>query len=217
MFSIVEPKHRPHKRELLDAMHKKRYDVVVGEWGWTIPGITPGYDEDQFDTDDTVYILVENAQNKVVASTRLNPTTKPHMMSEIFQEFCDLQPVPRDKHIWECSRFVVDRRCFSDPVSEYRARSALAIGMTQYCLANDIHSITWLTHSLLYNSAAKIWRTEPLGLPKPSGFDNWTWQAAVSEISESSLAFQTKRHHKADKLVSKFYSTGPLSKKRKAA
>jgi acyl-homoserine lactone synthase len=216
MYEIITPEDRIASRDQLEEMYRHRYEVVVDQWGWDVPGLVPGRDVDKFDIAETVYIIVRDAAGTLTASTRLNPTTGAHMMTELFTEFCDLQPIPRGEDVLECSRFVVDRKKFSDPVSEYRARAALAIAITEFGLANGIKRFTWLTHRLLYNTASKAWRTEPLGLPKRSPFDRWDWIAAVSEITEAALNYQLDRYENAENLI-RGSSRMDALKKREAA
>ena len=47
MLKIVTPDTYSEHEYLLCAMCRMRYRVVVGAWGWDIPGIEPGYDRDQ--------------------------------------------------------------------------------------------------------------------------------------------------------------------------
>ena len=105
MYTIIRPEDRAAQTALLDDMFRHRYDIVVGEWGWDIPGVTAPYERDQFDTDDTVYIVVrDEVHGRVTASSRLNPTLMPHMLSEIFPDFCDLQPYPQKATAWAWTR-----------------------------------------------------------------------------------------------------------------
>ena len=73
VFKIITPDNRAQNSALIDAMHEMRYRIVVGEWGWDIPGIAKGYDKDQFDTDDTVYVIVRSRAGEVVGSSRHHP------------------------------------------------------------------------------------------------------------------------------------------------
>ena len=99
MFKIITPDMYSEHQDLLDAMYRMRYRVVVGEWGWDIPGIQPGYDKDQFDTDATVYVIVRTSDGDVVGTSRLNPTTRPHMLSDLFADYCNLKPYPVGKDV----------------------------------------------------------------------------------------------------------------------
>ena len=204
MFHIIKPEHRATSQGLLDAMHRNRHDVVVDQWGWDIPNIKPGYDKDQFDTESTVYIVVTDEEKGVVASTRLNPTTEPHMLSELFSDFCNLQPYPVSDRVWECSRYVIDRTLYRDALSEFRIRAQLGIGITQFCVDESVNQLSWLTHQKFYNLVQKIWKTEPLGLPRRDTADGWAWIAAVSRIDKSTLQMQRDRLENAEEIVAHF-------------
>ena len=203
MFTIIPPGARAEYRSLIDQMHEMRYRVVVCEWGWDIPGVVVGYEADQFDTDDTMYVIVRNAAGDVVASSRLNPTTGPHMMSELFADCCDLQPWPVGKDVWECSRFVTERSKFSDPVEDFRARCLLGIGLTICCLDHGITRLSWLTHQKFYNLVQKVWKTEPLGLPRRDEGD-WAWIPAMSWIDHAALDRQLDRYRNAEAIVAAY-------------
>ena len=167
MFKIITPDNRGEYRDLIHAMHEMRYRIVVEEWGWHIPGIREGYDKDQFDTDATFYVLVLSRDGDVLASSRLNPTTRPHMMSELFADYCDLQPYPVGADVWECSRFVTDRKRMRDPVEDFRTRCRLGLGLTVWCLDHGVSRLSSLTRNSTISSSGS-------GQPSRSGFRGGT-------------------------------------------
>ncbi|MFN7166782.1 MAG: acyl-homoserine-lactone synthase [Pannonibacter sp.] len=205
MFKLITPEMREGHRDLIDAMHEMRYRVVVCEWGWDIPGVIVGYEADQFDTAETVYVIVQNDDGEVVASARLNPTTQPHMLSELFADYCDLQPWPVGADVWECSRFVTERSKMPDPVEDFRARCRLGLGLTIYCIDHQITRLSWLTHQKFYNLVQKVWTTEPLGLPRRND-DDWAWIPAVSTIDAATLDRQLDRYRNAETIVAAYMS-----------
>ncbi|WP_341197839.1 acyl-homoserine-lactone synthase [Hyphomonas chukchiensis] len=200
MFTIITPERRASHTDELDQMYRMRYRIVVGEWKWDIPGIDVGYDMDQFDTGETVYVIVRNDGGDIVATSRLNPTTRPHMMSELFSDYCNLQPYPVGADVWECSRFVTDRSMLADPVEDFQVRCRLGLGLTAYCLDNGISRLSWLTHQKFFNLVQRVWKTEPLGLPRRVG-DNWAWIPAVSTIDEATFDRQLDRYRNAEAIV----------------
>jgi N-acyl-L-homoserine lactone synthetase len=203
MFKIITAGNRDAYSDVLDDMFRMRYRIVVEEWGWDIPGIRKGYDKDQFDTDETVYIVVLADNGEVVATSRMNPTTGPHMLSELFADYCDLQPYPVAGDVWECSRFVTDRSLMTDPVEDFRIRCRLGLGLTVFCLDNGITRLSWLTHQKFYNLVQRVWKTEPLGLPKREG-DDWAWIPAVSQIDKETLDLQMDRYRDAEAIVAQY-------------
>ena len=188
MVDIVTPENRCHYREHLDEMHRQRYRVFVESAGWDIPGVQTGYDKDAFDTDDTIYLLeIEPETNLLLASVRFNPTTKPHMMTEVFSDQCELLGIPTGEHIWEGSRYALERsRVSTEGFARLRIR--MGIAMTEFCLQSDIRQMTWLTHKMLYGMALKRWPTAPLGLPKYFASDDATYIAAISDMTKEALA-----------------------------
>ena len=200
MFRIITPQNRDTYRDLIAEMHEMRYRVVVGEWGWDIPGVVVGHEADQFDTDQTVYVIVQNDAGDVVGTSRLNPTTAPHMMSELFADCCDLQRWPVGDDVWECSRFVTERSKMIDPVEDFRVRCRVGIGLTVCCLDRGITRLSWLTHQKFYNLVQQVWKTEPLGLPRRDDGD-WAWIPAVSSIDAATLDRQLDRYRNAEAIV----------------
>ena len=200
MFRIITPANRSAHRGLIEAMHEMRYRVVVCDWGWDIPGVIVGHEADQFDTGETVYVIVEKAPGEVIACARLNPTTRAHMLSELFADYCNLQPFPVGPDVWEVSRFVTERSKFADPVEDFRVRAWLGLGLTIYCLDHSISRLSWLTHQKFYNLVQQVWKTEPLGLPR-RGDDDWAWIPAVSEIDEATFDRQLDRLRNAEAIV----------------
>tara|TARA_R110000796_G_scaffold232269_1_gene350461 strand:+ start:844 stop:1494 length:651 start_codon:yes stop_codon:yes gene_type:complete len=216
MFKIITPGRHDEHRDLLDAMHRMRYRIVVGEWGWDIPGIQPGYDKDQFDTDETVYVIVRTPEGEVVGTSRLNPTMRPHMLSDLFADYCNLQPYPVGRDVWECSRFVTDRSLITDPVDDFRVRCRIGLGLTAYCLDNRITRLSWLTHQKFFNLVQRVWHTEPLGLPRRNG-DDWAWIPAVSRIDEETFDRQLDRFRNAEEIVARYLGTRQASEGNRVA
>jgi acyl-homoserine lactone synthase len=205
MADIITPANRAYYADLLDDMHRMRYRVVVKEWGWDIPGIAQGYDKDDFDGPDTVYIVeTDPDRRRVLACARLNPTEAPHMMTELFSGVCDLQDIPRGANVWECSRFVVDRRAFTDRNLETQTRRRLGVGITEFCLSAGIDRLSWFTHQAFYNLILIVWETSPLGLPK-TWSDGQVYIPAVSTIDRDALARQRARLEQADQAVTFTY------------
>jgi acyl-homoserine lactone synthase len=125
------------------------------------------------------------------------------MMSELFADYCDLQPYPVGADVWECSRFVTDRKRMRDPVEDFRTRCRLGLGLTVWCLDHGVLRLSWLTHQKFYNLVQRVWSTEPLGLPRRDG-DDWAWIPAVSQIDKETLDRQMDRYRDAETIVAEY-------------
>lgn len=81
-----------------------RYRVFIETLGWELE--TRNNEEyDQFDHDDTLYVLSKDDEGYVNGCARLLPTSKPYLLSEVFPQLMNGQPVPCSDDVWELSRF----------------------------------------------------------------------------------------------------------------
>jgi N-acyl-L-homoserine lactone synthetase len=210
MVDVITQANRHIYKELLDDMFKMRHRIVVEKWGWKIPDCEPGFDKDQFDTDETVYLVETDAlRQRVVGCVRLNPTIGPHMMSELFAQHCDLQPVLRGTNVWECSRYVIDRNALSSRDLDLPTRRRLSIGVTEFCLSAGIDQLSWYTSQAMYNLIVRIWDTRPLGLPRYFEADDEVYIPAACKVDKAALVRQLSWFE--DKAPPVTYAYLPLS------
>lgn len=86
------------------ALFSYRFKVFVEHLGWQLDTET-GVEKDQFDHDDTLYVIAKNEAEDVVGCARLLPTTLPYLLEEVFPELLNGQAPPKSDDIWELSRF----------------------------------------------------------------------------------------------------------------
>lgn len=89
--------------ELWQALLLYRYRVFVEKLGWHLD-CAVGEELDQFDRDDTVYVIARQGPH-IVGVARLLPTHKPYLLKEVFPQVLGGQALPHSAHIWEISRF----------------------------------------------------------------------------------------------------------------
>lgn len=103
------------RRELnlrtLERLHAFRRDVFVGRLNWRLP-LLEGTERDQFDRDDTVYFTMGGErQEEITACARLLPTLSgSYMLPQVLPELLGDRPAPRDRKVWELSRFAINLR-----------------------------------------------------------------------------------------------------------
>ena len=193
MVNIITRENRDQYADVLDDMYRHRHRILVHHLGWEIPGIPDGYDCDAFDTEHTVYLVeTHGVTGEVIASARLNPTTEPHMMSEVFTELCEFGPVPRGEDIWELSRVVYDFDRMKRDEHRY-TRGEFSVAITEFALRAGIRALSWVTFKELYASLIARWPTRPLGTFHHYAADNQDYIAAISQIDERSLAGMHQR------------------------
>lgn len=201
MVDIVTHENRSLYTEALDEMFRLRYQVAVNEMGWPLPNAKDGYDIDEFDTEDSIYLLEYADDGRMVACARLNPTTKPNLLSEIFPNYCDFGTIPKDEKIYEYSRYMVTKQGLSQ--AEFiKARANITLAVNEFCLAYGINQVTLLTYMKNYPIAAHIWDTMPLGTPQIYAGDGTQYIAAICTLTEEGLERSRKYAGVTDKVAS---------------
>jgi len=149
---------------VLRAMFEARKAVFVDLLKWNVPVLDGRYEIDQFDDAHATYLIVTDDQSRHLASARLLPTTRPHILDTLYKDLCD-EPPPRQADVFEITRFCLDRRLRA---AERRvARDTLVHHLVGYALANGITAysaiaeIAWFQQVLAFG-----WRCRPLGLPQ---------------------------------------------------
>ncbi len=175
----------------LIEMHHDRKRVFVDQLGWQLPSAGSWLEVDEFDNEYTVYLIACSADDEHhLASVRLLPTTRPHMLSTIFKDLGDGGPVIGED-VWESSRFTIA------PVGMrgtevMRLSQYLALAHVEFALLNGIRRYTMIgeTHRVA-TVVAMGWRVRPLCLPTQCG-DKKIVSMEVS-IDEDTLAMMRRR------------------------
>lgn len=89
---------------VMRSLAQYRHTVFVEKLGWNLLSRN-GLELDQFDRDDTIYVVVKGLENKVMGIARLLPTERPYLLSEVFPQLMGGDMVPCDPEVWELSRF----------------------------------------------------------------------------------------------------------------
>lgn len=120
--------------QLFEEIGRYRHKVFVEMLKWELLVDEPGIERDQFDREDTLYVVARDEAGAVIGTARLLPTTRPYLLGEVFPELLAGAEPPKDERVWELSRFAaVD---FGKPVgnamgqfSAYVAASLLAASL----------------------------------------------------------------------------------------
>ncbi len=86
------------------ALATYRHRVFVDALQWQLP-VEDGLERDQFDRDDTLYVVARGSKDEVCGCARLLPTTRSYLLDEIFPELMNGLPAPHSHDVWELSRF----------------------------------------------------------------------------------------------------------------
>lgn len=182
---ITSANRHLYEREL-DEHHRIRHRIYIEELRWR--GLTPRADKreyDQFDTDETVYLLGLE-QGHVVGGLRLMPTTGSHLIADVFSRFASERGVPRRPDIAEWTRiFVVPER--REEHSGSKVGSTVIAAMIDYGLEEGLSGISVVMNTFWLPKFHKYgWRVRPLGMPDLHD-DEWLI-AVLIDVSQEALA-----------------------------
>ena len=166
-MQIITAENRERHIDLLGAMFADRKRVFVDRLKWDVPVVDGRLEVDQYDTDDTIYIIEHDGAGRHLASMRFLPTTKPHLLRDLFP-FLSVDPVPIGEDIWE-----VGRGCFSPELSaqDFEIVSArLSAGMMECAVLHGVKTlIMFAPVQALSRALAWGWELTPLGPPRDCG------------------------------------------------
>ncbi|WP_372857624.1 acyl-homoserine-lactone synthase [Sphingomonas sp.] len=84
----------------LNLMFAARKSVFVDLLRWNVPVRDGRHEIDQFDDDLARYLILLSDDGRHLASARLLPTSRPHILDTLFPALCDGEP-PRGAGVWE--------------------------------------------------------------------------------------------------------------------
>ncbi|MDJ0922859.1 MAG: acyl-homoserine-lactone synthase [Henriciella sp.] len=192
MAEIIWSGNRDQYLVEIDQMHERRWRICFEQLGWDAEaaGVERGYDRDAFDTNDTLYIIQRHpSSGDIIASARLNPTLKPHMMSDVFPHFCDFPGgVPRAADIYEVSRLLFDIELAGDRDTFRRARATMRVALTEFCMRSGIRAFDFVVRDKLFTEMMRnLWSVQPLGSYHPDRKLPETYVAGLAAIDQAGL------------------------------
>lgn len=192
MIHVITSANRHLFKPELLAHFRLRHEIYVTERNWKELARPDGLERDQFDNQDATYILaVDNGQ--VTGGSRLVPTTRPHLLSEVFPYLASVRGVPRAADIYEWTRMFVVKSRREGRTMGGPTRGMVICGVLEHCLDKGITSLTALIEMFwlpLFHSMG--WNLKPLGLPE---LINDEWSVAVQmAINEDTLS-STRAFH----------------------
>lgn len=122
-----------------DAMYRLRYQVFHQRLGWDVK-VCNGLERDRFDNDHAVYMVTTDITKVLSGGWRLLPTTRDYMLSDVFPQLLRGERTPRDRRIWEISRFAVDTKERADTAAFSLGQTAglLLVDAVRFALENNI-------------------------------------------------------------------------------
>lgn len=147
MLHVVNKSNRHLYCAQLEESFRIRHRIYAEGRGWEDIKRPDGRDFDQFDNDDATYLLLlegqesEGQTRRVLGGSRLIPTLKPHLMSEVFPQLANTKPLPRARNVFEWTRYFVipemrakEKACFASGI--------ILAGLQEFCLEEGIDQLS---------------------------------------------------------------------------
>ena len=165
MATVINELNRHRFAVPLREMHADRKTVFVDQLKWQLPVVDDAYEIDDYDRDDTIYLVVQDAATGGhLGSVRLLPTAGPHLLGDKFAFLCDGGVAPSGDDIFEITRMVT-RPGLTRDVAQ-RVREQLSVAIVEFALQSGISRYTMMTHMAFLSAVLAVgWDCEPLGLP----------------------------------------------------
>lgn len=149
---------------LLRDMFIARKRVFADLLKWDVPVIDGQYEVDQFDDAHATYIVLADARHDHLASARLLPTDRPHILDSFYPDLCEVSP-SRGPDVMEITRFCLDRR--SSARERRAARDALVHGLASHALAVGVSRYVAIAEASWFEQIATFgWDCVALGQPR---------------------------------------------------
>lgn len=181
MIRVIDRTNRQQFARTLDQNFRLRHEVFVKERGWRQFDCEGVYEKDQYDTDDTTYLISIDENEDVVGSSRVYPTILAHMLSEQFPSLIE-GAVPQRIDLFEFSRLAI--RKGSRGTQIYHEQF---LALQEFCLDEGLLGTTSLvrTHRIPVLQKAGM-SVVPLGLSQE--IDGEMCTAIFIEASETILS-----------------------------
>lgn len=162
MVQIVTSLNRAQCEPLVRDMHYDRKRVFVDWLKWNVPVVEGRYEMDQFDGEDAIYLIESDRRTgKHLASLRLLPSTRPHLLKNVFPGLCD-GDVPVGEEVFELTRFCVTPDV--DKATALKLMNHMWVAAVEYALLFGVERYSCVSHrQLLHVMLNSGWDVVPLG------------------------------------------------------
>ena len=191
MIHIVTAENRRQFHPALMEMHRQRKSVFIDELNWALAE-QAGLEIDAYDSAEAVYLIeADGARAPVRGSARLLPTTRPHLLGEVFAYLCAGSP-PSGPSVWEATRFCpAPATPRGGPRRDMLGR--MIAGIMETALLFGIEQVTFIANAALAPLAACAgWEVRALG--PEQGVGRKRLQAFVADIDAAGLRRVRARH-----------------------
>ena len=162
MVIVGHGQQEPSGGRTIRAMFEDRKSVFVDLLKWDLPVLDGRFELDEYDDEHATYLIVADDSGDHLGSARLLPTTRRHLLGDLFAQLCAAPPA--GSQVFEITRFCLSRR--QTAAERRRTRNRLVSALAAYALETHIRTytgvaeISWLQQILSFG-----WDCRPLGAP----------------------------------------------------
>ena len=152
MLHFLTGEELKNKPDLRDSMFMDRKKQFVDRLGWSLTCTNEQFEVDQYDRDDSCYVICSDSHNRHLGSMRLLPTNLPNMIQEHFSYVIPGISFSSDR-IWECTRL-----CTTSGASPRVAYSILA-GAAKFMRSFEINAFLGLFDKRMHRAYRRLGAT----------------------------------------------------------
>jgi len=161
MIHIVEGLGTPADQPLLESMFEDRKRLFIDLLDWDLTVVDDRLEIDRFDDAYATYIIAADRAGRHLASMRLLPSTRPHLLGTLFERLCT-DGVPVGPDIFEITRLCLPANLLRP--ERLRLRDGLIRAMVDHALDRGINRFTGVvTARFREQILAMGWHSEALG------------------------------------------------------
>lgn len=137
--------------KLLSDCFKLRYQEFIERQNYEVFKLSDVKIEfDRYDYPTTFYVAIVGDNHQIVGTARLNFTSLPYMIEEVFPELINNQNIPKSFSILECTRFCVDKKKSSE--LQEIAKIYLIYAIQVFCLSQKINYLIGVMHPRMWKN-----------------------------------------------------------------
>lgn len=161
MIHIVEGLGAPADQSLLESMFEDRKRLFIDLLDWDLTVVDDRLEIDRFDDAYATYIIAADRAGRHLASMRLLPSTRPHLLGTLFERLCT-DGVPVGPEIFEITRLCLPPNLLRS--ERMRLRDGLIRAMVDHALDRGINRFTGVVTARFREQILGMgWQGEALG------------------------------------------------------
>jgi len=182
---IVNWSNRKAYEGPLEHNFRLRHQIYIGERNWCQIERPIPLEIDAFDNEDAIYLLGIDDNGDVCGGSRLVPTLKPHLLSDVFPMLAD-GGIPRDHDIYEWTRIFV-AQSLRKPGEPSLAAGIVLCGLLEAAVVLGIRQISVVCETFWLDRLERLgWPVTRLGpaIEHPDG----AILGLLIEVTQAALA-----------------------------